>query len=373
MLEKFTINRRYLRELDFTIIITVLIISIFGVLNIYSATRMTSGIYYLKAQLIWIVGGILITYFILVLDYSIIENYAGVIYWFGVFLLVLNAIPGIQSTVNGASSWIKVGSISFQPSEIAKIGIIIMIAKQLDDMEGNINNLKNFCKLTFYAAIPMALIVKQPDMGMTMVCFFTVLGIYFASGLNSKTIIIGLIALAAVVAIALNSPFIEQYQKMRVLALFNPDKYQLTYALQLKQSQIGIGSGGMLGKGFLKGTQVAGGYVPFASTDFIFSVVGEEWGFIGAAMLVIFYGIVLYRIIKIGKEAKDIFGSVVCVGLVSTMLFSIFQNIGMTIGLLPITGITLPFMSYGGSSLLTAFICVALVLNIGMRRKKINF
>ncbi|MBP2032997.1 rod shape determining protein RodA [Clostridium algifaecis] len=373
MLEKFAISRRYLRELDFTIIITVLIISIFGVLNIYSATHMTSGRYYLKSQLIWIAGGILLTYLILILDYNIIENYASVIYWFGVFLLVLNTIPGIKSTVNGASSWIKLGPVSFQPSEIAKIGIIIMIAKQLDDMEGNINNLKNFCKLTLYAAIPMVLIVVQPDLGMTMVCFFTVLGIYFASGLNSKTIIIGILTVAVVVAIAWNSSLIEYYQKMRILALFNPDKYQLNYGLQLKQSQIGIGSGGILGKGFLKGTQISGGYVPFASTDFIFAVVGEEWGFIGAAMLVTFYGIILYRIIKIAKEAKDIFGSVVCVGLVSTMLFSIFQNIGMTIGLLPITGITLPFMSYGGSSLLTAFITVALVLNIGMRRKKINF
>ncbi len=188
-----------------------------------------------------------------------------------------------------------------------------------------------------------------------------------------KSIGIAVAAVAGIVTIAWKSSLIEKYQKMRVLALFNPEKYAKSYSLQLLQSQIGIGSGGILGKGFLKGTQISGGYVPFASTDFIFSVVGEEWGFLGAGVLILFYAIVLYRIITISRESKDIFGSVVCVGMVSTMLFSILQNIGMTIGLLPITGITLPFMSYGGSSLLSAFIGLALVLNIGMRRKKINF
>jgi rod shape determining protein RodA len=373
MLEKITIEKRFLRELDFTIIITVLVVAIFGALNIYSATRMTRGFSTLKSQVIWIIGGIILTYIILVIDYAVIKDYASIFYWFGVFLLVLNCIPGIKSTVNGASSWIKIGSISFQPSEIAKVGIILMIAKELDNMEGNINNVKNFFKLTLYAVIPMSLIVIQPDLGMTMVCFFTVLGIYFVSGLDFRVISGGIVAVAGLIAVAWKFSLIEDYQKMRIIALFNPVKYETSYALQLRQSQIGIGSGGFLGKGFLQGTQISGGYVPFASTDFIFSVVGEEWGFLGAIVLILFYGIILYRIICIAREAKDIFGSVVCIGVVSTMLFSILQNIGMTIGLLPITGITLPFMSYGGSSILTAFINIALVLNIGMRRKKINF
>jgi rod shape determining protein RodA len=373
MLEKFTIDRRLLRELDFTVMITVLVISIFGILNIYSATRMTAGFSTMRTQIVWIVGGIILAYFVLLVDYSIIENYAHIIYWFGVFLLVLNCIPGIKSTVNGAASWIKLGPISFQPSEIAKVGIILMLAKEISDMEGNINNIKNLCKLTIYALIPMLLIVRQPDLGMTMVCFFTVLGIYFISGLDYKIIFVGIAGVIGAGALAWKLSLIEYYQKMRIISLFDPVKYEMSYALQLRQSQIGIGSGGIFGKGFLHGTQISGGYVPFASTDFIFSVVGEEWGFLGAGILVLFYGIVLYRIISISKESKDIFGSVVCAGVASTMLFSILQNIGMTIGLLPITGITLPFMSYGGSSMVTAFINIALILNIGMRRKKINF
>jgi rod shape determining protein RodA len=240
-------------------------------------------------------------------------------------------------------------------------------------MEGNINNLKNFLKLTIYAAIPMALIVSQPDMGMTMVCFFTVLGIFFISGLDLRVILGGMLGLILVIAIAWKTTLIPYYQRMRIISLFNADKYQLSFALQLTQSKIGIGSGGIFGKGFLNGTQISGGYVPESHTDFIFSVVGEEWGLIGALSLIAFYGVVIYRSINIARESKDIFGSMVCVGIVSSMLFSIFQNVGMTIGLLPITGITLPFMSYGGSSILTAFISIALILNIGMRRKKINF
>jgi rod shape determining protein RodA len=248
-----------------------------------------------------------------------------------------------------------------------------MLAKQLEDMEGNINSVKNIAKLTMYALIPMALIVKQPDMGMTMVCFFAVLGIYFISGLNFKVILGGILGVTILGTIAWNSSLIADYQKMRIVSLFNPEKYEASYSLQVTQSKIGIGSGGILGKGFLKGTQISGGYVPESHTDFIFSVVGEEWGLIGCLVLILFYVIIMYRSIKIARESKDIFGTMVCVGIISTMLFSVFQNIGMTVGLLPITGITLPFMSYGGSSMLSAFIELSLILNIGMRRKKINF
>jgi rod shape-determining protein RodA len=373
MLEKFRISRKLLRELDFTIIITVIVLVIFSAVNVYSATHLKIGNYYLKAQLIWLVVGLLLTYFILIFDYSIIQSYANIIYWFGVFLLILNDFV-FKSTVNGATSWMKIGSLpSVQPSEFAKLGMIIMLAKQLSDMEGKINDLRNFFKLTAYAALPMGLIIIQPDMGMTMVCFFIVLGIYFAAGLDLKIIGGGIAGLIAVIAIVWNSPLMQTYWKTRLVSFLNPEADELGSGLQLIQSQIGIGSGGILGKGFLKGTQISGGFIPEAHTDFIFAVVGEEWGLIGAIALLILYGIVIYKLINIAKNSKDIFGSVICVGVIATLLFSILQNMGMTIGIMPITGITLPFMSYGGSSMLTAFMSLGVVLNIGMRRKKINF
>lgn len=372
MLERFQISRKLLRELDITVIITVIVLGIFSSINVYSATHLKFGNYYLKAQLIWLITGLFLTYFILIFDYSIIQSYANIIYWFGVFLLVLNDTI-FKSTVNGASSWMKIGSFSMQPSEFAKLGMIIMLAKQLSDMEGKINDLRNFVKLTAYAALPMGLIIIQPDMGMTMVCFFIVLGIYFASGLDLKIIGGGIAGVIAIIAIVWNSPLMEEYWKTRLLSFLNPEADELGSGLQLIQSQIGIGSGGIFGKGFLKGTQISGGFIPEAHTDFIFSVVGEEWGLIGAIVLLFFYGILIYKLIGIAKNSKDLFGSVICVGVISTLLFSVLQNIGMTIGLMPITGITLPFMSYGGSSMLTSFMSLGLVLNIGMRRKKINF
>lgn len=373
MLEKFRISRKLLRELDFTIIITVIVLVIFSAVNVYSATHLKIGNYYLKAQLIWLVVGLLLTYFILIFDYSIIQSYANIIYWFGIFLLILNDFV-FKSTVNGATSWMKIGSLpSVQPSEFAKLGMIIMLAKQLSDMEGKINDLRNFFKLTAYAALPMGLIIIQPDMGMTMVCFFIVLGIYFTAGLDLKIIGGGIAGLIAAIAIVWNSPLMQTYWKTRLVSFLNPEADELGSGLQLIQSQIGIGSGGILGKGFLKGTQISGGFIPEAHTDFIFAVVGEEWGLIGAIALLFLYGIIIYKIINIAKNSKDIFGSVICVGVIATLLFSILQNMGMTIGIMPITGITLPFMSYGGSSMLTAFMSLGVVLNIGMRRKKINF
>ncbi|MBU5483565.1 rod shape-determining protein RodA [Clostridium sp. MSJ-11] len=373
MLDKFKISKKLLKELDFGLIFVVLIIAIFGALNIYSATKTWAGISVFKSQIVWICLGLVVTYFILLIDYSVIQGYVKVFYWFSVILLFLNDTI-FKATVNGAGSWMKVGSITLgQPSELAKLAMVLMIAKELDDMEGEINNVKNFFKLSMYAIIPMILIVIQPDMGMTMVCFFIVLGMFFAAGLDFKVIGGGILGIILLIAAVWNSPLMHDYWKVRLISVVNPGADELGANLQLIQSQIGIGSGGIVGKGFTKGTQVAGGFIPEVHTDFIFSVVGEEWGFIGAIFLLALYGILLYKFINIARTSKDIFGSMICIGVTSTFMFSILQNIGMTIGVMPITGITLPFMSYGGSSLTTAFMSIALVLNVGMRRKKINF
>lgn len=369
MLDKLKLDRKLLRELDFGIIIIVLLISLFGAINIYSAIGKSVFI----SQLIWIIFGIGVIYLLLVVDYSIIEGYSNIVYWLGVILLVLNDTI-FKSTVNGASSWMKIGSVTIgQPSEFAKLGMILMVSKKLHEVEGNVNNIKNFFSVAIYALIPMALIVIQPDMGMTMVCFFIVLGMFFASGLSMKVIGGGMAGIAVFIAIIWNSPIMQEYWKVRLISFLNPEADELGSGLQLIQSQIGIGSGGILGKGFCKGTQVAGGFIPESHTDFIFAVVGEEWGFIGAVFLLALYGILIYKIVNIAKTSKDLFGSIVCIGVVSTLMFSILQNIGMTIGVAPITGITLPYMSYGGSSLISNFMGLAMVLNIGMRRKKINF
>lgn len=372
MLKNFKINKKLLRELDFGVIAVAIIIVLFSCLNIYSATFRNVGLYFTKLQLIWLFLGLIVVYLILIVDYNIINSYAPIIYWIGIILLVLNDFV-LGSIHKGANSWISIGSRAIQPSEFAKIGMIIMLAKQLDDMEGKINDFKNFFKLAFYAILPMSLIVYQPDMGMTMVTFFIALGIFFIAGLDLKVIFGGLGGIVCLVAVVWNSPLMKSYWKGRLKAFLNPEAYSRGLAFQLNQSLMAIGSGKIVGEGFTKGLQIASSNVPEAHTDFIFSVVGNEWGLLGGLFLLCLYGIMIYKFILIAKNAKDIFGSIIVVGVISTFLFSILQNIGMTIGLMPITGITLPLMSYGGSSILSSFISIGLVLNIGMRKKKINF
>lgn len=366
MLKKLKLDSRLLKELDFGILVISIIVMTFGVLNIYLA----SGASDVKRQIMWFCISIGVGYFLILIDYSLIRNAVPIFYWACVGSLVFTRFFGV--VVNGARGWIRIGSLSMQPAEFAKLAIILMIAKKLDDMDGNINNIKNFLILALYAGIPMFIIVSQPDMGLTMVCFFIVLGMFFVAGLDMKVIVGGFMSIITLVAIVWNSPLMQPHWKKRLLSFISPGADELGAGLQLRQSMIGIGSGGVYGIGPVTGSYVSQ-FVPESQTDFIYAIIGEHWGLIGGIFLLILYGIILYRVINIGNSSKDVFGSMICAGFVSTWIFSILQNIGMTIGVMPITGITLPFISYGGSAVLTNYMALALVLNVGMRRKKINF
>lgn len=376
MFGKFKLDLKVLKELDFSLLIATIITVLFGCLNIYLATKgATNALGTVKKQLMWLVISLVAIYVVLLVDYIIIQNYAMLFYIGTILLLIVTRFAG--SIVNGARGWIRIGGFSMQPSELAKIALIIMLAKKLQDMDGKINDLKNFLTLTAYAAVPVAFIVIQPDMGMSMVCFFIVLGIFFVAELDMKIIGGGLLSLVLAIIIVWNSGLIQPYQKKRLTGFLNPAADELNTGLQLSQSTIGIGSGGFLGTGADLDVNAASGYVaqnvPEKQTDFIFAVIGEHWGTLGGIFLLSLYGIIVYRTLIISRTSKDIFGKIICAGLGSYFLFAILQNIGMTIGLMPITGITLPLVSYGGSSLLTTMMSIGLILNIGMRRKKINF
>lgn len=367
---------RLIKEIDRTVLISTILLVLYGALNIYLCTKGgTDSFYYVKKQLIWFIVSLVALYVFISIDYTMIYNYVPIFYWGAIVLLIITKFLGV--VVNGARGWLKFGPISLQPSELAKIGIILMLAKKLDDMDGKINDVKNFFTLVMYAGIPVIFIVTQPDMGMTMVCFFIVLGIFYAAGLDMKIIGGGLLSLVLAVVIVWNSGLLPSYQKARFTGFLNPAADDAGNGYHLTQSLIGIGSGGMFGsRPSLKNdgtTGYAAQNVPEVQTDFIFSAIAEQWGFIGAIILLTLYGFMLYKMIAIARTSKDIFGSVICTGISSYFLFAILQNIGMTIGLLPITGITLPLISYGGSSLLTTVISVGLVINVGMRRKKIYF
>ena len=375
-LSKFKMSLKELKRVDKWMLISIILITMFGIVNIYLAKKTSAGgMLFPVKQSIFFVASLVLLYFVVAIDYSIIKAFTPIFYWASIALLVLVLLIG--STINGAQGWIRLGPLSFQPAELAKIGTIMMMGKKLDDMEGEINNFKNFCILAFYAIIPAGLIVIQPDMGMTMVLFFMVLGVFFLGGLDNRIILGGLGALILGIVLVWNSGLIQDYQKRRITSFQNPEADSSDSGYHLRQSLIAVGSGGFFGSLNSLANDGTGGYssqyVPEIQTDFIFTQVCEQWGTFGAICLLTLYGILISRMINIARDSKDIFGRIIATGMVAYFLFAIWQNIGMTIGLMPITGITLPLVSYGGSSLLTTILSLGLVINVGMRKTKLNF
>lgn len=372
---KHRLDFKKIRDIDKLLLISTVVLILFGILNIYLCTKGDYGFLYAKKQFIWMIISLVALYIFISIDYRVFYNYVPIFYWGSIVLLLITRFAG--TVVNGARGWLKFGPISLQPSEIAKVAMIMMLGKMLEEMDNDINNFRNLVKLSIYAGIPMIFIIIQPDMGMTMVCFFIVLGIFFVAGLDRRIFIGGFAALIVVVAIVWNVGLIQDYQKARITSFLHPEANATTTGYHLSQSLISIGSGGIVGDRpslYNDGTSgYAAQHVPEVQTDFIFAAIAEQWGFIGVVFLLIVYGIAITRMINIARTAKDTFGSVICIGIVAYFLFAIFQNIGMTIGLMPITGITLPLISYGGSSMLSIVMTIGLVLNIGMRRKKIRF
>ena len=375
-LSKFKMSLKELKRVDKWMLISIILITMFGIVNIYLAKKTsTGGMLFPVKQSIFFVASLVLLYFVVAIDYSIIKAFTPIFYWGSIALLVLVLLIG--STINGAQGWIRLGPLSFQPAELAKIGTIMMMGKKLDDMEGEINNFKNFCILAFYAIVPAALIVIQPDMGMTMVLFFMVLGVFFIGGLDSRIILGGLGALIVGIVLVWNPGLIQDYQKRRITSFQNPEADSSDSGYHLRQSLIAVGSGGFFGTLNSLANDGTGGYssqyVPEIQTDFIFTQLCEQWGTFGAICLLTLYGILISRMINIARDSKDIFGRIIATGMVAYFLFAIWQNIGMTIGLMPITGITLPLVSYGGSSLLTTILSLGLVINVGVRKTKLNF
>lgn len=361
------IDKKQLKEVDFGIIIAAVLILIFGALNISMATGVAGEISsYARLQVIWLFVSLVVMYAILLMDYRMVYKMVDVLYWFTVVLLVIVLATG---KVKGAAGWFSIGQRGIQPAEFAKLTTMLMLGKKLQQNDGNLNNLKNFISTAIYALIPMVLMMLQPDMGLTMVTFFITLGIFFSVGLSMKVIGSGFGFIAVAIGFVLNTDFLPEHWKARLSSFMFEEGSDLGINYQLTQSIISIGSGKMTGR------DTPGFYsrVPENHTDFIFAVISENFGFIGGLVLLLLYGFMMVRMIGIAKSTEDIFGKCIAVGVFSIFLFSILQNVGMTMGLMPISGITLPLVSYGGSSVLTTFIALGMVLNVGMKRKTTLF
>ena len=373
---------KLLKNLDYTIPIFTILLILSGLFLIFSATKSNDASLlannFLKKQLLAALIGFLAIIITLLVNYEVLRDYAEIIYIAD--LLLLGIVLVIGQTVKGGQSWISLGKFNFQPAEITKLIVIIMLAHILVKNKYGVETIRGLIIAGFYVFVPFSLILLQNDLGSSLVLIAIFIGMVYVAGANAKFLfgsIFGVIG-SAVLWIGAHIYFgvyipLKDYQLNRLLVLINPSRDPLGAGYNVRQSKIAIGSGGFLGKGLFTGSQNQLNFLPEKHTDFIFSVLGEELGFIGAIIILIFYFILLWRSLIVARKAKDKFGEYVVVGIISMFTFHIFQNIGMTVGLMPVTGIPLPFLSYGGSSLITNLLAIGLIMNINMRNKKLMF
>ncbi len=371
-MEVIMINRRLLKNFDFFLLFLTLVLSAYGLVIILSATRamdIPTPYYYVTRQALGLGVGIVGIFLISLFDYSVYASRAMYGYALVVMLLVAVLVAGRGA---GVKRWLDIGFTDIQPSEYAKLFLVILLAKVLSDAEKHLNNRFIVIIPSFiYTMIAVGLVFLQPDLGTAMVLIFILMGMLFAAGVNWRYLAV--ITGAGLAAMPVLWSYLKDYQKMRLMVFLNPEMDSLESGYQLMQSMIAIGSGSVWGKGLFEGSQVRLRFLPEQHTDFIFSVLGEELGFAGAVALLVLYLILVYRIIWISTQAKDTFGTLVCCGVAIMIVFQILVNIGMTIGIMPVTGLPLPFMSYGGNSLLVNCLAIGLLINVGMRRQKILF
>lgn len=363
------------KKFDIVLFVAVIILITFGVVMIYSASsiwaeyKFDDSFYYVKRQLVFVVIGIILMVMVSKIDYNIYSKNANKILLICLILLILVVIPGIGSIRNGSRSWFGIGSFGIQPSEAAKLGMIIFTSKYL---EKSTKFLKSYKKgvfpilgilFTFFG-----LIMLQPDLGTGMILVMSIIALLFVAGVNMKFFIgggiLGMIGIVVLIAIA-------PYRMDRITSFINPWKDPLGTGFQIIQSLYAIGPGGLLGTGFGKSIQKHF-YLPEPQTDFIFSIISEEFGIMGVIIVVGLFSIIIYRGIRIALKCKDGFSKYLSFGMTFQLAFQTLMNLMVVIGMIPVTGVTLPFLSYGGSSLLITLVSIGILLNISRYQKSIK-
>ena len=354
-------------KFDKTLFFTVIILSLFGLIMIYSSSniwaeyKFNDSFHYLKYQTVFFILGLIIMIFVSKINYPIYYKYSNKLLLVSLILLILVLIPGIGSIRNGSRSWFGIGQLGIQPSEAAKISLIIFTSKYLSLNEKYINNfLKGVIPILLIVGIFFFLIMLQPDLGTGLILVLSIISILFIAGVSMKFFITGgFLGILCVIVLIIIAP----YRMDRITSFINPWKDPLGTGFQMIQSLYAIGPGGLLGLGLGNSIQKHF-YLPEPQTDFIFSIISEEFGVMGAIIVVGLFSILLYRGIKISLNTKDSFSKYLSFGILFQIIFQAIMNLSVVVGLIPVTGVTLPFLSYGGSSLLVSMGSIGIILNI---------
>ena len=371
-------SRSTFSRFDLTLNLAVAALLFIGTLLVYAATREwfrsndLDPEYYLKRHILNILIGGLLAYGTTLIDYRLLRAYAPILWLISVIGLIAVFIPGIGEEVNNSSAWISLpGGFQLQPAELAKIAIIVGIAMVLSDRDQTQKDPSDLdvIKALAIAAIPVLLIVIQPDLGTVLIISAAVVAMIGVSGARPIWVV-GLLLLAVIGGFtAVQTGAVSDYQVARLQSFVDPTSDPQATGYQIRQSRITIGSGGIFGKGLFEGPQTSGRFVPEQQTDFIFTVAGEELGFIGCSLILFLYLLIFIRAFRICGQSRDLFGRLVCIGVIAWFIFQSFENIGMAMGLMPMTGVPLPFLSYGGSSMFANLIGIGLLQNVHARSR----
>ena len=361
-------DRRFVQYFDWGLLGIMILLGFIGISTLYSAV--TAGevnpqkILYIK-QLAWFCAGLVLMVISITFNYKLLDRWSMIIYAICIILLI--SVLFFGKYVSGSRRWLLLGPISIQPSEFAKISVIIALAGYYSKHAYTRGyTLRDLLNPLLLVSIPVLLIVRQPDLGTAGVIVLIAGSMTLFVKIEKRSLIY--IVLSGMITVPLVWFFLKEYQKQRILTFLSPDRDPLGTGYHIIQSKIAIGSGTLFGKGYLKGTQNALSFLPEQHTDFIFSVFAEEWGFVGSAIIIILFLLLIIWGINIAYGCRDPFGIILAVGISSMIFWHVFINIGMVMGLMPVVGIPLPFVSYGGSSVATMMICIGLLINVSMRR-----
>ena len=361
--------KKIFKKMDYVIISIVVLLFLVGVVALYSANGGIDGdTSECVKQIIWFAVGVIGAVCIIMLDYNVLGKL-----WLPLYILILILLVAVLFTtpINGATSWFKIGSMSLQPSEFAKIVLILGTAKVIEFFKKRetLNKPISILAILAFVLVPVALIIMQPDYGTAMVILVILVTMLFVAGIKWRYVICAMLAVAIIIPVAYVY-VLPQHAKNRIDVFLNPQLDPRGAGYNIIQSKLAVGSGQLWGMGLFEGNQTQLGILPMKTTDFIYAVISEEMGFIISSVVIILFVILLAKILDIAKTSKDLYGSLICTGVFGMMLAHFIENIGMTMGLMPITGIPLPFISYGGSAMLTNMIAIGIVLSVASRRHK---